>query len=559
MVLKRPHTEGGEEGSELPTREFKRQHFFATVFGEVENGQAVQEFVHKLEPFFRNVVREEVERAFHPFQRHSQNQIESSGPRTWQLHFDCELPGRLFTGSRILSEDRRPVKLVLYDSETKKIITSGPLSSLKVDIVVLDGDFSPYDQNDWTAKEFESKIVPNREGKRPLVSGEVIVHLKEGVGYIGEANFTDNSSWIRSGKFRLGAKVNTSFTQGKIREGISKAFKVKDHRGESYQKHYPPSLDDEVWRLEKIAKDGASHKRLAQHDISSVKDFLRLYITDQSSLRTILNISNRKTWDTIIGHATTCTFDDTLYLYIGAHGIRLFFNCIYKLVGATFDGQNYLPLDKFDIYQMRIVETLKQHVYRNLKDLVPIDDQSPVGYPMLLPSLGADNINFPTLSMQNVHFPVQQEMQMNPSHLTTSALYNNEVGQEYSPFEVSFMEGSHQMQGLNSTSGNSFGMSDSHSGSYMGADIWASGGNYADSFMSINDPSTDNFLVNSTAFQENELFLGSTTQEIGSISSNPGISFPRNGKHKTRWCKVLAVVKWHLVMSNVAARKWKRL
>ncbi|KAL2471283.1 Calmodulin-binding protein 60 D [Abeliophyllum distichum] len=129
----------------------------------------------------------------------------------WHLHFDCELPGRLFTGSRILIEYRRPVKLVLYDSESKKIITLGPL----------------YDKNDWTEKEFESKIVPNREGKKPLVSGEVIVHLKKGIEYIGKANFTDNSSWIRSGKFRLGAKVNTSFTQGKIREGRSKAFKVK--------------------------------------------------------------------------------------------------------------------------------------------------------------------------------------------------------------------------------------------------------------------------------------------------------------------------------------------
>ncbi|KAL2492505.1 calmodulin-binding protein 60 C [Abeliophyllum distichum] len=208
---------------------------------------------------------------------------------------------------------------------------------------------------------------------------------------------------------------------------------------------------------------------------------------------------------------------------------------------------------------MQIVENLKQRVYRNLKDLVPIDDQSPVGYPMLLPSFGADNFNYPTSSMQNVHFPVQQEMQMNPTHLTTSPLNNYEVGQEYSPFEVSFTESSHQMQGLNSTSGNSFGMSDSNNGSYMGADTWASGGNYAGSFMPTNDPSINNFLVDSTAFQENELFLGSTTQEIGTISSNPGIRFPRNGKHKTRWCKVLAVVKWHLVRSNVAARKWKRL
>lgn len=161
--------------------------------------------------------------------RPSQNQIESSGSRTLQLRFDCELPDTIFTGNRILSEDRVPVKIVLYDSGSKNIITSGALSSLKVDIVVLDGDFSPDDQNNWTEKDFVSKIVPNREGKRPLVTGELSVQLKEGVGCIGEASFTDNSSWIRSGRFRLGLKPNANST---IREGISKAFKVKDHRGE---------------------------------------------------------------------------------------------------------------------------------------------------------------------------------------------------------------------------------------------------------------------------------------------------------------------------------------
>ncbi|CAI9764238.1 unnamed protein product [Fraxinus pennsylvanica] len=460
MVLKRPLWDGGEESSELPDSEFKRQHFLATAFGELEDGQAVQELVHKLEPFFRNVVREEVERAIHPFMRPSQNQIESSGSRTWQLRFGSELPGTIFTGNRILSDDRRPVKLVLYDSGSGNLITSGPLSSLKVNVVVLDGDFSPDDHNNWTEKDFVSKIVPNREGKRPLVTGELSVQLTEGVGYIGEANFTDNSSWIRSGRFRLGLKANANST---IREGISKAFKVKDHRGESYKKHYPPSLDDEVWRLEKIAKDGASHKRLAQSDISSVGDFLRLYVTNQSSLRSLLNISNRK-WDTIIRHATNCNLDDKLYLYISADGIRLFFNCIYNLVGATFEGPNYLSLDKLNMYQMRIVENLKQHVYRNLKDLVPIADQSAVDYPMLLPSVGADNFNYPSSSMQNANFPVQQEMQTNLAH-PTSPLFNYEAEQEYSP-----------MQGFNSTSGNSFGMSDSPSGSYMGADTWASGG-----------------------------------------------------------------------------------
>ncbi|KAL8465016.1 hypothetical protein ACS0TY_034482 [Phlomoides rotata] len=40
-------------------------------------------------------------------------------------------------------------------------------------------------------------------------------------------------------------------------------------------KHYPPCLDDEVCRLEKIAKDGRSHQKLNESRIYSVGDFLR--------------------------------------------------------------------------------------------------------------------------------------------------------------------------------------------------------------------------------------------------------------------------------------------
>lgn len=55
----------------------------------------------------------------------------------------------------------------------------------------------------------------------------------------------------------------------------------------AYKKHYPPTLDDEIWRLKKIAKDGASHKRLSKEGISCVKEFLRLFVTDPSLLRKV--------------------------------------------------------------------------------------------------------------------------------------------------------------------------------------------------------------------------------------------------------------------------------
>ena len=54
-----------------------------------------------------------------------------------------------------------------------------------------------------------------------------------------------------------------------------------------YKKHYPPALHDEVWRLDKIGKDGAFHKRLNQAHIMTVEHFLRLVVMDPQRLRNV--------------------------------------------------------------------------------------------------------------------------------------------------------------------------------------------------------------------------------------------------------------------------------
>lgn len=54
-----------------------------------------------------------------------------------------------------------------------------------------------------------------------------------------------------------------------------------------YKKHYPPALTDEVWRLEKIGKDGSFHKRLNAAGINKVEEFLRLVVRDPQKLRSV--------------------------------------------------------------------------------------------------------------------------------------------------------------------------------------------------------------------------------------------------------------------------------
>lgn len=108
-------------------------------------------------------------------------------------------------------------------------------SSLKIEMVVLDGEFAAEDREDWTAEEFNASIVKERSGKRPLLHGEMNATFRHCAATIGDLEFTDNSSWIRSRKFRLGARVVSGSDQDnvpRIREAITEPFVVKDHRGE---------------------------------------------------------------------------------------------------------------------------------------------------------------------------------------------------------------------------------------------------------------------------------------------------------------------------------------
>ncbi|KAK8968561.1 hypothetical protein KSP40_PGU000268 [Platanthera guangdongensis] len=49
------------------------------------------------------------------------------------------------------------------------------------DIMVLQGDFNNEDDEDSTGEEFENHVVKEREGKRPLLTGDLKVTLKEGM------------------------------------------------------------------------------------------------------------------------------------------------------------------------------------------------------------------------------------------------------------------------------------------------------------------------------------------------------------------------------------------
>lgn len=379
-LAREDHEEEEEEKSAASSKRPKVP-ALASVIVEALKVDSLQRLCSSLEPLLRRVVSEEVERALTKLgqpklpERYSPQRIEGGlgGGRKLQLHFRSRLPANLFTGGKVEGERGAPIHVVLLDAATGVAVPSGPESAAKLSVVVLEGDFNDEADDDWTEEQFGSFEVREREGKRPLLTGDLQVTLKGGVGTLGEMAFTDNSSWIRSRKFRLGAKVADGFCEGiRIREAKTEAFTVKDHRGELYKKHYPPALHDEVWRLDRIAKDGALHKKLLCSNIVSVEDFLRLLVRDQQKLRSILGsgMSNRM-WDNTVEHAKTCVLGGKLYVYYsdGTRSTGAVFNHIYELQGLIANGQ-FQAVESLSHDQKISVDILIKRAYEDWNQVV---------------------------------------------------------------------------------------------------------------------------------------------------------------------------------------------
>lgn len=153
-------------------------------------------------------------------------------PMTLQLQFLNTISLPVFSGTRIEGEGCAGLEVALVDVRTGKVSCDGPGSVAKVEIVVLEGDFDGDEGENWTHEEFTSNIVREREGKKPLIMGDVILTLKDGIGLVSDLSFTDNSSWTRSRRFRLGARLVDDISGVRIREARSEPFVVRDHRGE---------------------------------------------------------------------------------------------------------------------------------------------------------------------------------------------------------------------------------------------------------------------------------------------------------------------------------------
>ncbi|XAR67547.1 hypothetical protein NMG60_11002340 [Bertholletia excelsa] len=394
-----------EPGATDPDRaNGKRPKSFASVLEEAVTANYVKRFCSALEPILRKVVNEEVENGLRRCERlltrSSSLRIEPAheSSSSLRLSFRTALSLPIFTGSKIFHSDNSHLQIQLLEktSSDQLVPTSLP-HPIKIEIVVLNGDFV---SETWTTEEFNKSILKERSGKPPLLAGDIIVTMRAGLASLGDIEFTDNSSWIRSRKFRLGARVvPVQGTEVRVHEAVTESFVVKDHRGELYRKHHPPQLEDEVWRLVKIGKDGVFHRKLSSAHVNTVQDLLKMLIVEPNKLRQIFGVGmSEKMWEATIKHARTCNMGDKLYRYRGAN-YDVVLSPVCRVLKAEINGQTF-PTQELTPLNRATLEKLVREAYGDWNSLEQID--GPL-HDMPLLAQGDAVAEYPNHNYENMH------------------------------------------------------------------------------------------------------------------------------------------------------------
>ncbi|PNT62548.1 calmodulin-binding protein 60 A isoform X3 [Brachypodium distachyon] len=301
---------------------------------------------------------------------HEHGTAERSNTRLCFLN-DLQTP--IYTDKNIAAENKTPIKIGIFEGQN--IIRKGPLSNIKVEVMVLRGDFSNDGQESWSEEEFNSHIVKGRYGQGFVLGGDnCVVRLTNGEASLGKLRFKEGSSRTRSRKFVLAARVCKTETTGvRVQEAVMKPVTVRDRRNEANEKRHPPKLDDDVYRLEEISKDGIYHKRLQKAHIFTVHDFLKALNKNDKKLREeVLQMRKQhNSFVKMVNHARECCLREKYDLKAYENeerNVRLYFNCVDQLVGAEFQGE-YITQDEFDPAQKAQANKLKECAHDKLEDI----------------------------------------------------------------------------------------------------------------------------------------------------------------------------------------------
>jgi len=140
----------------------------------------------------------------------------------------------VYTMTRLEPDDGTAIKVAIVErleNNRTNIIRFGPLSSARVEVVALHGNFNAKSEECWSLEEFNKHIVTSREKSAQLLTGNLTLKLNGGEALLENEFFTDNSSFTSTKMFRLGLRlVNPSGER--VLEGLTKPFRVKERRVE---------------------------------------------------------------------------------------------------------------------------------------------------------------------------------------------------------------------------------------------------------------------------------------------------------------------------------------
>ncbi|KAG8378997.1 hypothetical protein BUALT_Bualt07G0042500 [Buddleja alternifolia] len=90
-----------------------------------------------------------------------------------KLVFRNGISRTILTSEEIKGEDNASIEVALVDS-MENIVNVEPESSSNVELVLVKREFDAPEAEDWTVEEFDENIVPEMEGKMPLLAGNIV-------------------------------------------------------------------------------------------------------------------------------------------------------------------------------------------------------------------------------------------------------------------------------------------------------------------------------------------------------------------------------------------------
>ncbi|CAL5374822.1 unnamed protein product [Camellia sinensis] len=140
---------------------------------------------------------------------------------------EFELEQERILNQHIEGENCKSLNIALVDAFTGEVVKYDPEASARVEFVVCRVDPDSDEGHDWTPQEFNLKIAKESKEKKPLLTGNVFLNLKEGIGSADAIYFAHRSGWMRC-QFGLGARTVNNFEWTRVIKAKSEPFFLED-------------------------------------------------------------------------------------------------------------------------------------------------------------------------------------------------------------------------------------------------------------------------------------------------------------------------------------------